>query len=521
MQELVLAHCKNDIIYWINNWVWTLDPRQSPSILPLVMFERQEEYIRWRQERRSRKENGVIEKSRDMGITWLNICCQVHAWLFEAGYNGSFGSRKETLVDRIGDPDSIFEKIRILLKHLPKWMLPKGFDWKKHDTFCKLINPENGSVITGEAGDNIGRGGRSSVYDLDEAAFIERPQKVDAALSNNTEVLFYTSSANGFNFFYKKRSKYPPECVFQVHWKDDPRKNYWELRDRSGDILQSGNGRKTPTVDKDAGEILIYPWYAQMCSKYDEVTVASEVDINYGASIEGIYIPAHWVLAAVELDLPASGEQLAALDVATTGVNQNVFGVRQGPVVQHIEHWNGIDTTQTAFKVIELMRDRKLTHLAFDADGVGAGVAGTLANTYQIDFMFTALHGQSTPSGRVWEGEDLPNGKKKTSKEKFANGRAEWWGILNERFKKTYDHVNGAKQYPLDELISIPNHPTLIAQLSTPLRKWTSAGKILIESKEDMRNRGVESPDFADMLAYLFAPIEEAYFGVSEGEWGY
>ncbi len=92
----------------------------------------------------------------------------------------------------------------------------------------------------------------------------------------------------------------------------------------------------------------------------------------------------------------------------------------------------------------------------------------------------------------------------RTSQEKFVNARAEWWWMLRERFRKTWEVVNEGADYTSDELISIPNHATLIQQLSLPLAEPNEAGKIRIESKANMRRRGVASPDFADMLAYLF-----------------
>lgn len=465
LQAIALEHCRHNIYDWIEDWVWTYDPRVKPSMVPLLLFPKQREYLAWRTDRRSHKENGLTEKSRDMGITWMNVCHQVHCWLFEDGYKGAFGSRKEMLVDRIGDPDSIFEKIRILLRYLPRWMLPQDFSWKQHDNFCKLINPANGSTITGEAGDDIGRGGRSALYDVDEFAFVEHPHSVDAALSNNTDVVFYTSSANGIgNLFYKKRMTYPASCVFRMHWRDDPRKD-----------------------DQ---------WYATQKQKYDAVTVASEIDIDYGASVEGIYIPNLWVLAAIALELPKRGPLMAGLDVAISGGNLNVLTIRQGPTVLQVISWDGTNTTETAFKVREILEGMGVKHLNIDADGVGAGVIGTLAQTPGLKFSFSALHGSGSPSDREWVGED------KTSKEKFYNARAENWGLLRERFRKTYDHVNQIRSYPLDELISIPEEPKLIAQISQPKRKFTSAGKILIEGKEEMRSRGLDSPDFADSLVY-------------------
>ncbi|MEH2138545.1 hypothetical protein [Nostoc sp.] len=479
-QAIAIEYCSKDIITWVNDWVWTYDPRIKPSIVPFGLFPRQVEYLQWRQQRRSLNENGITAKSRDMGITWLNVVSQVWWWMFENGYKGSFGSRKQDLVDRIGDLDSIMEKARFLLRNLPKWMLPQDFDWGKHDNFMKLINPSNGSTITTEAGDSIGRGGRSSVYDLDEAGFIMRPAKVEAALSNNTNVIFYTSSANGIgNPFYKKWMTYPEQCKFYFHWKSDPRKS-----DR---------------------------WYNEMKARFDPVIVASEIDIDFGASVEGVFIPAKWVQAAIAIDLPQSKIPTAGLDVATTGKNQSVFTVRHGPVVASPIAWRNLNTAESAYKVRDLMISLNLPHLNFDSDGLGEGVDATLSLIEDLEFTFTAVHGASRPSDREWDGES------RTSAEKFANKRAELWGLMRDRFRKTYDHVNNITQHPLEELISIPNNSTLIAQLSQPLGKRTSTGKILIESKEDMRRRGVDSPDYADSLSLTMEEYEVGDFGFSVG----
>lgn len=467
LQALVLEHCSRNLIDWVNDWVFSYDPRRKPSILPFRLFPKQEEYLTWRQEIRKGRQNGVVEKSRDVGCSWLAIVHHLHCWLFEDGYKGSLGSRKESYVDQIGNIDSLLEKARFILRNLPQWMLPEGFEWSTHDNFCKLINPANGSTITGESGASMGRGGRSSVYDLDEAAFIEHFHKTDAALSNNSDCIFYVSSVNGHNEFYKKRMNYPGECVFTFRWQDDPRKNQ--------------------------------VWYEGMCKKYDPVIVASELDLNYGASVEGIYIPSEWVLAAIALPLPESGPAMAALDVARFGKNRNVFGIRRGPVVTRIEDWGGIDTTQTAYKSKELCEEEVAISIAIDADGLGGGCLDTLANIPDLKFAAIPINGAGSPSDRWWDGEE------RSSKEKFYNARAERWGLLYQRFKKTYDHVRGVETYPLDELISIPNHPSLIAQISQPKRKFASNGKTLVESKEEMEKRGLESPDFADMLSQLFA----------------
>jgi hypothetical protein len=58
-----------------------------------------------------------------MGATWICAAFSVHAWIYSDGAIG-WGSRKEQLVDRLGDPSSIFEKIRLIVDYLPSFFLP-------------------------------------------------------------------------------------------------------------------------------------------------------------------------------------------------------------------------------------------------------------------------------------------------------------------------------------------------------------------------------------------------------------
>ena len=81
-------------------------------MLPVVLFPRQREFIAWLHERFTTKTSAPVEKSRDSGATWMSAAFAVWVWLFHPGSTVGFGSRKEILVDRAGDLQSIFEKIR-------------------------------------------------------------------------------------------------------------------------------------------------------------------------------------------------------------------------------------------------------------------------------------------------------------------------------------------------------------------------------------------------------------------------
>ncbi len=76
----------------------------------------------------------------------------------------------------------------------------------------------------------------------------------------------------------------------------------------------------------------------------------------------------------------------------------------------------------------------------------------------------------------------------------FKNLKAELWWLVRTRFEKTYEYVTGIKKHLLEDLISIPNHPQLIAELSMPLHFRTENGKIQIESKDQMRTRSQKTP---------------------------
>jgi len=153
---------------FIMDWMDTYDPRKtSQKWMPFVFFEKQVQLVEFFESLDHDQESGLIEKCRDMGATWVACAYSIWRWLFIPNDAIGWGSRKEALVDKLGDADSIFEKMRLLINRLPRCFVPKEFNAARHATYMKLKNPENGSIISGEAGDNIGRGGRKSAQPLD------------------------------------------------------------------------------------------------------------------------------------------------------------------------------------------------------------------------------------------------------------------------------------------------------------------------------------------------------------------
>ncbi|MDQ2860565.1 MAG: hypothetical protein M3T55_07555, partial [Pseudomonadota bacterium] len=173
--------------------------------MPFILFPKQIEWVEWVHAHWREGTPGLTEKSRDSGVTWLSVALACSLCLHHHGLAIGFGSRKEEYVDKLGDPKSIFYKARMFMEELPV-EFRSGWDITRHARHLRLDFPQTGSTITGEAGSNIGRGDRASIYFVDEAAFLEQPLLVDASLSQTTNCRQDISTPNGLgNPFEQKR----------------------------------------------------------------------------------------------------------------------------------------------------------------------------------------------------------------------------------------------------------------------------------------------------------------------------
>ncbi len=491
-------YAKNPVDF-IEHWCITYDPRNVganiPTLMPFILFEKQKEFINWLHQLVLDQENGLIEKSRDMGATWCSCAFSVWLWLFHPGSSIGWGSRKQDLVDRIGDPDSIFEKIRMLIRYLPSFLKPEGLNEKEHLHFMKCIHPTSGATITGEAGDSIGRGGRKLIYFKDESAHYERPELIEAALADNTNVQVDISSVNGAgNIFYRKRHSGLTR-VFIMDWTDHPNKDQaW--------------------YDKR---------YAKAQSEGTEHLFAQEVDRDYTAAVEGIFIPAKYVKAAIDahikLGFEPVGKKRSGLDVADEGGDANAQIDAHGSVLTYIDQWKIGNTSFTATKAYNHCVETGCEELIYDSVGVGAGVKGKTSEIEDKAKLEAEEAGETYKSPvkviPFNAGSGVVNPKKlyvagKKNEDMFYKliGQAMW--LLRERFVKTYNMVNGTETYDVGELISLPSNlpyiHELVLEISTPLRETDEAGKIRREPKKRMKTRGMPSPNLLEALVQVFAP---------------
>jgi phage terminase large subunit len=479
----VKAHYRNgNLADFVDDWGVTYDPRlagtgRSP-LAPFVLFPRQRELVAWLWERWTRKESGVVPKSREVGASWACVAfaCAV-AVLFDGATVG-FGSRKEEYVDRIGDPKSIFGKARLFLRHLPA-ELRGGWDERVNAPHMRITVPAAGSLITGEAGDNIGRGNRTSVYFVDEAAWLERPMLVEAALSETTDCRVDVSSVSGLaNPFAQKCHSWPAERVFRLHWRDDPRK---------GD-----------------------EWYARRVADLPAPVVAQEIDIDFTAAAEGVLIPAAWVASAVDacarLGIEPRGARACALDVADEGADTLAWCGAVGVEVDALEEWSGrgSDTVYSAGRAADLTVDHGSTLLYYDADGMGANMKG-----------IGRVVNEARPAGRrvtwePWRGSgavthpEAEDVKGRKNADFFLNQKAQSWWDVRSRFEHTHRAVAEGDRVDPERVISLSPRLRLLGrlqmQLSQPTYGITTSGKVMVDKAPD----GAPSPNLADALVIRF-----------------
>jgi len=383
------------------------------------------------------------------------------------------GAALERQVDDTEDQMAIMWKMKRLVEKLPKWQVPDKMT-EKHMT---LSNPNTKGIIIGQCGNQIGRGGRSFLYIIDEFAHVGQSQMVFNAISGNTDILIMLSTPCGVgNKFDELRYGAPDNGwnVFTFKWTDDPRK----------------------TVDDPN-------WAKKKKLEIGAVAFAQEFDLDYAASQDNITIPGNWVLAAINYKVRDYGSFVAGLDVGTGNEPSTVLTVRKGSKVRGQLVFPGQSIPDIVQRVLTNIAEsegpegEKIQCLAYDAAADTGSAVSKVINLRDLPYAVIPFMGQGAPTPTVW-----PDGK--LSKERFLNLRSESYWKLRERFRKTYENMVEGESHPDHECVSIPNDPQLIRELSSPLYFLNETGKIKIESKSAMRARGVKSPDRADSLVYAF-----------------
>lgn len=227
-RQALIEKAHRDPVFYFNQFCWTYDPRPGakPNHFPFLTYPFQDEHILNLEASYLGGYDLLTDKSRDMGVTWLELGWIGWHWWKDAAFNALLGSRKEDLVDKIGEPDTLFEKLAYILRRLPPWLLPKGFDLDKHRNFCHILNPETGNTIKGESANaDFSRQGRYSVIFMDEFASWQHADAAWTATGDATTVRHAVSTPKGKGNKFADLRFSNQIKVISLHWPLHPKKD--------------------------------------------------------------------------------------------------------------------------------------------------------------------------------------------------------------------------------------------------------------------------------------------------------
>lgn len=282
--------CAEDILFYVNVFCWIFEPRDAAE-LPFITYPFQDETILILQDCLG-KSDLVIEKTRDMGASWCCVTAYQHPWKFTDRFTGLMLSRKEELVDRSGDPKSLFWKFDYLEQNLPSW-LRDGVDAMK----MHRENQRTHSSVDGESTNEFaGVADRRRGILLDEYSKMPNQDVIATGTRDVTRSRFFLFTPEGSGNEAHRLSEDKRFRKLSLHW------HYHPVKARG--LYRVGAGGKPELLDMEywtPERIAAYtfvtkppanprysyrsPWYDEECRRaLHEKEIAKELDIDYLAS---------------------------------------------------------------------------------------------------------------------------------------------------------------------------------------------------------------------------------------------
>lgn len=279
-RQLYIA-CSRDELFFVNTMLWVYEPREE-ICLPFITWPFQDRAF-MHLDRCMGKEDVGVEKSRDMGVTWIFLTAFFYRWMFRRRQTFGLVSRNEDAVDLKDDPGCLMWKLDFHLERIPKWMRP-NFS-RKHLTFTNLDKKSviNGFSSTGDAA----RGGRTTAFGFDEAAAFNLNDGYAfwASTQHVTNSRIMVSTPQGMaGIFAEQMQKVAADmCKISLHWSEHPEKQKGLYTSTDGilEILDE-DYEFPPDYPFVLDGKVRSPWYDRECKRHPLPRfIAQELDIDY------------------------------------------------------------------------------------------------------------------------------------------------------------------------------------------------------------------------------------------------
>lgn len=296
-QRVLYTACKEDILFFINAFCWLYEPRSSrlrgttSNVIPFLTYGYQDRDFIIMNDALGVNDIG-IEKSRDLGATWMFLTLLFYQWMFHDFSSFGIMSRTADLVDKPGKKDTLMWKLDFLLTGdggkggLPPWMRPKVYR-----TAMLMENQNNGSTFEGASTtEDAFRGGRKKCIAIDEyAAFPNGDDyKALAATQHATDCRMFVSTPKGASGAYYDVMHQESNMIKVImDWKEHPvrKRGLYTSDDGIVKILDDTFDYPEDYPFVKDGKFRS-PYYDQECMRPGATpqSIAQELDRDYGGS---------------------------------------------------------------------------------------------------------------------------------------------------------------------------------------------------------------------------------------------
>lgn len=283
--------CKHDLLFYINSFVWQYNPQHlDREVGPFITWPFQDEAFRQILRCVHERRDLVIEKSREMGATWMCLLAFEWLWHFHPRKQFLAVSRSAEAVDSASE-NSLFSKLDFVHDHQPHWLMDPA---ERERTKMFFGHRKTHSIITGEASTGrAGVGGRATAIFVDEFTQIKE----------DFEVLYRTADTSRcriFNFTHTGTGT----AGYQLTLRENIKKlrlMWWEHPDKNRGLYQYDAEShqvqvKDPTYEYGPDFNFVQdgklrsPWYDEECQRRQSPrAIAMDLDCNPLGSVSQFF----------------------------------------------------------------------------------------------------------------------------------------------------------------------------------------------------------------------------------------
>lgn len=382
---------------------------------------------------------------------------------------------------------NLFEMTKRYYETLPTGLCPEADRSSAKE--LRFIQFDSGYSVGTAGNKSVGRSQTIQLFHGSECAYWPNAEEhaagVMEAVSNEhgTEIIL-ESTANGIgNFFHQtwqaaKTGTSEYQAIFVPwYWQDEYRAfnegfvcdeeeqsllDFYAYDGLTINHLAWRRLKLNSSSDRDAAK-------ERFCAEYP-----MSADEAFRNPIDNVFINAKYVMRARRNDIDSETPLIIGVDPAISDKDKTAIIRRRGRKAYALETFRNHNTMEIAGRIAQIIRHEKPAKVYIDCIGIGAGIVDRLQ-----EMGFTMVEGVNV-------------GRSANNKERFANLRAELWSEMRDWL------------YQNELPVQIPDDDELHGALCSLGFKYRSNEQLLIESKDDLRARGMPSPDEADALSLTF-----------------